>query len=73
MSALGSLSRPIEVAGLEVASPVFLASGCGGTGRELASYVDLGGAGWVRHPHADPQPARRRADAPHPGDPRPDC
>ena len=39
MSAVAA--EPIEVAGLEVASAVFLASGCGGTGRELASYVDL--------------------------------
>src|SRR6478609_8121884 len=30
-----------ELAGLTLASPVLVASGCGGTGRELEPYVDL--------------------------------
>ena len=31
----------VELAGLTLPSPVLVASGCGGTGRELASYADL--------------------------------
>jgi dihydroorotate dehydrogenase (NAD+) catalytic subunit len=31
----------VDLAGLALASPVLVASGCGGTGRELAPYVDL--------------------------------
>jgi len=31
----------VELAGLTLASPILVASGCGGTGRELVSYVDL--------------------------------
>lgn len=34
-------ARGVELAGLSLASPVLVASGCGGTGRELASYGDL--------------------------------
>ena len=36
----------VQLAGLSLASPVLIASGCGGTGRELAAYgalADLGG------------------------------
>lgn len=38
-------------------TPVMVASGCGGTGRELAPWLDLDGLGFVtrtltRHPHA---------------------
>lgn len=35
----------VELAGLTLAGPVMVASGCGGTGRELAPYVDLAGLG----------------------------
>ncbi|GAB3762806.1 dihydroorotate dehydrogenase (NAD+) catalytic subunit [Nocardioides ginsengisegetis] len=31
----------IDLGGLTLANPVMVASGCGGTGRELAAYVDL--------------------------------
>lgn len=31
----------VELAGLTLPSPVLVASGCGGTGRELAPYLDL--------------------------------
>ncbi|MGI8645764.1 MAG: nitronate monooxygenase [Nocardioides sp.] len=31
----------VTLAGLTLASPVLVASGCGGTGRELGAYVDL--------------------------------
>lgn len=31
--------------GLDLANPVVVASGCGGTGRELAAYTDLAGLG----------------------------
>lgn len=34
-----------ELAGLTLASPVMIAAGCGGTGRELASYADLASLG----------------------------
>lgn len=36
---------PVELAGLALASPVLVASGCGGTGRELASYFPLAEVG----------------------------
>ncbi|GGD19865.1 tRNA-dihydrouridine synthase [Nocardioides daphniae] len=44
------------LAGLRLAHPVMVASGCGGTGRELAPYVDLDGLAFVtrtltREPH----------------------
>ena len=31
----------VDLAGITLASPVLVASGCGGTGRELAAYADL--------------------------------
>ncbi|MEC9052854.1 MAG: dihydroorotate dehydrogenase, partial [Actinomycetota bacterium] len=31
----------VTVAGLTLASPVLVASGCGGTGRELSAYAPL--------------------------------
>lgn len=33
--------EPVEIAGLTLANPVVVASGCGGTGRELAAYGAL--------------------------------
>jgi dihydroorotate dehydrogenase (NAD+) catalytic subunit len=36
---------PTELAGLTLPSPVLVASGCGGTGRELAAYGDLSALG----------------------------
>lgn len=44
------------VGALRLDHPVMVASGCGGTGRELAPFVDLDGLGFVtrtltRHPH----------------------
>ena len=36
---------PIELAGLTLPSPILVASGCGGTGRELAAYGDLAALG----------------------------
>lgn len=35
----------VEIAGLRLAGPVMVASGCGGTGRELAAYGPLGDLG----------------------------
>lgn len=35
----------LDFAGLTLPGPVMVASGCGGTGRELAAYADLGGLG----------------------------
>ena len=35
----------IDVAGLALPAPVMVAAGCGGTGRELAAYADLGDLG----------------------------
>ncbi len=40
------MSGPVELAGLTLSGPVLVASGCGGTGRELAAYgalAELGG------------------------------
>jgi dihydroorotate dehydrogenase (NAD+) catalytic subunit len=39
------VATPIELAGLTLPSPVLVASGCGGTGRELAAYGDLAALG----------------------------
>ena len=46
------------LAGLTLASPVLVASGCGGTGRELTPYVDLArlGAFVTRSITMDPRP-----------------
>ncbi len=48
----GPLARPagehrmtVTLAGLTLASPVLVAAGCGGTGRELAAYGDLADLG----------------------------
>jgi dihydroorotate dehydrogenase (NAD+) catalytic subunit len=51
----------VELAGLRLASPVLTASGCGGSGRELAPYVDLGalGAFVTRSLTLDPRPGGR--------------
>ncbi|WP_168929579.1 dihydroorotate dehydrogenase [Nocardioides sp. GY 10127] len=35
------MTGPVRLAGLTLASPVLVASGCGGTGRELAGYAPL--------------------------------
>ncbi len=35
----------VQVAGLRLRSPVLVAAGCGGTGRELAAYAPLAGLG----------------------------
>lgn len=35
----------VELAGLTLPSPVMVAAGCGGTGRELAAYADLAALG----------------------------
>jgi len=50
-----------DLAGLRLASPVLVASGCGGTGRELAAYgplADLGGF-VTRSITLDPRPGGR--------------
>jgi dihydroorotate dehydrogenase (NAD+) catalytic subunit len=39
------VANPTELAGLTLPSPVLVASGCGGTGRELAAYGDLSALG----------------------------
>ena len=48
----------VDLAGLTLASPVLVASGCGGTGRELAPYLDLRrlGAFVTRSITLDPRP-----------------
>ena len=48
----------VELAGLTLASPVLVASGCGGTGRELTPYLDLRrlGAFVTRSITLDPRP-----------------
>jgi dihydroorotate dehydrogenase (NAD+) catalytic subunit len=48
----------VTVAGLELTNPVLVAAGCGGTGRELAPYGDLGelGAFVTRSITLDPRP-----------------
>lgn len=38
-------TAPVELAGMTLANPVLVASGCGGTGRELAAYGDLADLG----------------------------
>lgn len=46
MTSTPAPERTVELAGLTLANPVLVASGCGGTGRELAAYgalADLGG------------------------------
>lgn len=47
-----------DLAGLRLATPVVTASGCGGTGRELAPYLDLAalGAFTTRTVTLDPRP-----------------
>ena len=59
----------VELAGLTLASPVLVASGCGGTGRELAPYLDLSrlGAFVTRSITLDPRsggPVPRLVEAP---------
>ncbi len=39
------MATVIELAGITLPSPVMVASGCGGTGRELAAYADLSALG----------------------------
>ncbi len=48
----------VEVAGLRLRSPVVVAAGCGGTGRELAAFGALGdlGAFTTRTVTSDPRP-----------------
>ena len=41
----GGAPVSVELAGLHLANPVLVASGCGGTGRELAAYGDLADLG----------------------------
>lgn len=50
----------VELAGLALAGPVIVAAGCGGTGRELASYGDPAalGAFVTRTLTLDPRPGR---------------
>jgi dihydroorotate dehydrogenase (NAD+) catalytic subunit len=45
VSSLDAVATPIDLAGLTLPSPVLVASGCGGTGRELAAYADLSALG----------------------------
>lgn len=49
------------LAGLELASPVLVAAGCGGTGRELAPYADVAALGGVvtRSITLDPRPGAK--------------
>lgn len=53
-----SVDLTTDLAGLRLATPVLTASGCGGTGRELASYLDLAdlGAFTTRTITLDPRP-----------------
>ena len=37
----------VDLAGLALPNPILVASGCGGTGRELAAYGALGDLGGV--------------------------
>ncbi|QVT80346.1 Dihydroorotate dehydrogenase B (NAD(+)), catalytic subunit [Nocardioides aquaticus] len=48
----------VQVAGLRLRSPVLVAAGCGGTGRELAAYAPLAdlGAFTTRTVTSDPRP-----------------
>lgn len=52
------MSAAAELAGLPLSVPVLTAAGCGGTGRELAAYVDLGALGGftTRTVTLDPRP-----------------
>lgn len=59
----------VELAGATLASPVLVAAGCGGTGRELAAYADLAALGGfvTRTITLDPRPgvpAPRLVEAP---------
>lgn len=59
----------VQLAGLTLASPVMVAAGCGGTGRELSPYVDLStlGAFVTRSLTLDPRegnPMPRIAETP---------
>lgn len=51
-------AREVRVGSLRLGAPVVVAAGCGGTGRELAAYVDLGrlGAFTTRSLTRDPRP-----------------
>lgn len=53
-----SVDLTTDLAGLALATPVLTASGCGGTGRELAPYLDLArlGAFTTRTITLDPRP-----------------
>ena len=53
-----SVDLTTDLAGLTLASPVMTAAGCGGTGRELEPFVDLGmlGGFTTRTITLDPQP-----------------
>ncbi|WP_121258799.1 tRNA-dihydrouridine synthase [Nocardioides ferulae] len=51
-------AAPTTLAGMPLPSPVLVAAGCGGTGRELAAYVDLAALGGfvTRSISLDPRP-----------------
>lgn len=53
---------PVDLGALGLRTPVMVAAGCGGTGRELAAYADLDGLGLV---------TRTLTRAPHAGGPMP--
>lgn len=55
-------NEPVEIAGLTLANPVMVASGCGGTGRELAAYgaLDRLGAFVTRSISLNPRQAGAR-------------
>jgi len=58
MSGSTGVDLTTNLAGLPLATPVLTASGCGGTGRELAPYLDLAdlGAFTTRTVTLDPRP-----------------
>jgi dihydroorotate dehydrogenase (NAD+) catalytic subunit len=45
-----------RLAGVEIPNPIMTAAGCGGTGRELAQFVDLAKLGAFVSPSVMPQP-----------------